>query len=152
MFGATGFGHGSRGGFGGDTFIGYNKEFDNNVVLGVQGSIGRLPGLSKYGPSGYDFGMADVKLGYDMGRFMPYVSFGVGQAGATGGYRGLPNNLDSVNNLFTRTPGSVTLTRETAGFDYAVTDNLHIGASISAVQAHGSGFGPPITPQPGALP
>ncbi len=85
MFGSTGLGHGSRGGFGGDTFIGYNKEFDNNLVLGVQGSIGRLPGLSKYGPNGYDFGMADVKLGYDMGRFMPYVSFGLGQAGATGG-------------------------------------------------------------------
>ncbi len=40
VFGVSGSGRGSRGGFGGDTFIGYNHEFDNRVVVGVQGSVG----------------------------------------------------------------------------------------------------------------
>ncbi len=82
VVGVSGHGRGSRGGFGGDAFLGYNKEFDNNVVLGVRGSAGYMPGLSNYGPRGYNFGMADMKLGYDMGRLMPYVTVGVGMANA----------------------------------------------------------------------
>jgi hypothetical protein len=151
VFGVSGSGRGARGGFGGDTFIGYNHEFDNRVVVGVQGSVGYLPSLYKYGPGGYNYGMANVSVGYDMGRFMPYVNFGVGTASATN-LRGLPGGFDSVNNIFTHSGGQqTTLTSVGAGFNYAVTDNLHVGVSVNAVQQHG-GFGPALVPQPGALP
>jgi outer membrane immunogenic protein len=150
VFGVSGMGRGSRGGFGGDVFLGYNKEFDNNIVLGVRGSVGTLPGLSNYGARGYGFGMADMKLGYDMGRLMPYVTVGVGMANAMNGIGNPTGGLNNVNNLFSRSGQSVTLTRVGAGFDYAVTNNLHIGVEASVVQAHGNGFGAP--PQPGAAP
>jgi outer membrane immunogenic protein len=150
VMGVSGMGRGSRGGFGGDFFLGYNKEFDNNIVLGVRGSVGALPGVSNYGPRGYNFGMADMKLGYDMGRFMPYVTVGVGMASASNGFANPTGGLNNVNNLFSHSGQSVTLTRVGAGFDYAVTNNLHIGMEASVIQAHGNGFGGP--PQPGAAP
>ena len=55
VVGVSGSGHGARGGFGSDTFIGYNHEFDNRVVVGVQGSVGRLPGWNYGGPVGYNY-------------------------------------------------------------------------------------------------
>ena len=150
VFGVSGSGRGARGGFGGETFIGYNHEFDNRVVVGVQGSVGYLPGLYKFGPGGYNYGMANVSVGYDMGRFMPYVNFGVGTASATN-LRGMPGGLNSINNVFTHSGQQTTLTSVGAGFNYAVTDNLHVGVEVSAVHQHG-GFGPALVPQPGALP
>jgi opacity protein-like surface antigen len=149
VFGVSGSGRGARGGFGGETFIGYSHEFDNRVVVGVQGSVGTLPGLYKYGPSGYNFGMANISVGYDMGRLMPYVNFGVGTASATN-LRGL-RGFDSVNNIFSHSGQQTTLTSVGAGFNYAVTDNLRVGVEVSAVHQHG-GFGPVLVPQPGALP
>ncbi len=146
-YGVSGSGHGSRGGFGGDAFLGYNKEFANNVVVGFQGSSGYMPGLSNYGPRGYNFAMANVHVGYDMGRFMPYVAFGVGKAGASS-FMG-SSGFNSLNNAFSRSSQSVTLTRVGAGFNYAVTDKLHIGVEVDAVQAHGNGFGAPL--QPGSV-
>ncbi len=151
VFGVSGSGRGARGGFGGDTFIGYNHEFDNRVVVGVQGSVGYLPGMWKYGPGGYNYGMANVSVGYDMGRFMPYVNFGVGTASATN-LRGLPGGLDSINNVFNHSGNQTTLTSVGAGFNYEVTNNLRVGFEVNAVQQHGNGFGPAIVPQPGALP
>jgi outer membrane immunogenic protein len=148
-FAISGSGHGARGGFGGGGFIGYNKELDNNVVVGIQASAGYLPGLYKYGPSGYNYGMANISVGYDMGRFMPYVTAGVGLANATNSNWGVPNGLDSVNNLFNRSSQSTTLTTVGVGFNYAVTDNLRVGVEVNAVQAHGGGYGGPVL-QPGS--
>ncbi len=154
-FGVSGFGHGSHGGFGGGGFLGYNKEFDNNVVVGVQASGGYLPGLWNRGPSGYNYGMANVSVGYDMGRFMPYVNFGVGLANASANnlnMRGIPGGFDSVNNLFSRSPQSTTLTSVGAGFNYAITDHLMVGVSVNAVQAHGGYGGPALQPGSAGIP
>ncbi len=148
-YGVSGMGHGTHGGFGGGGFLGYNKEFDNNIVVGVQGGVGYLPGLSNYGPRGYNYGMANVNVGYDMGRFMPYVTFGVGTANATNGLNRAPAGLDSLNNLFSRNSQSTTLTTVGAGFNYAITDHLMVGVSVNAVQAHGGGYGGPAL-QPGS--
>jgi hypothetical protein len=150
VFGVSGLGRGSRGGFGGDAFLGYSKEFDNNVVLGVRGSAGYMPGLSKYGPRGYSFGMADVHIGYDMGRLEPYLTLGVGRASAVTGPHNGVGGLDSVNDFFSNSKNSVTLTRVGAGFNYEVTNNLRIGVEASVVQAHGGGFNQTL--QPGAAP
>jgi hypothetical protein len=151
VFAGSGLGRHGRGGFGGDLHLGYLKEFDNNIVVGVGAAMGYTPSFSRYGPRGYNFGMADVKVGYDMGRFMPYVTVGLGTASAATNGRGW-QGLDSANDMFGSHGQSVTLTKVGAGFNYEVNEHLHIGAEFNAVQAHGGGFGPPLVPQPGALP
>lgn len=140
VFGVSGSGHGSHGGFGGGGFVGYNHEFANNVVVGVQGSAGYLPGLYKYGPSGYNYGLAQVNVGYDMGRLMPYVTLGVGLASPTNGLNGVPNGLDSLNNMFVHSGQSQTqtLTEVGAGFNYAVNEHLTVGMGVTAIQSHGN--------------
>ncbi|MBB4197690.1 hypothetical protein GGD83_001482 [Rhodoblastus sphagnicola] len=151
VFAGSGGGRHGRGGFGGDLHIGYLKELDNNVVVGVGAAMGYTPSFSSFGPKGYNFGMADLKVGYDMGRFMPYVTVGVGTLSATTNGRGW-QGLDSANNTFGLGGNSTTLTKVGAGFNYEVNEHLHIGAEINAVQVHGNGFGAPLVPQPGALP
>lgn len=158
VVGVSGSGRGSRGGFGGDAFIGYNREFDNRVVVGIQGSVGYMPGIYNYGYNyggarGANFGMVNMSVGYDMGRFMPYVTAGVGMARATN-FATPMGGFDSLNNMFSRSSSSqsTTITTVGAGFNYAVTNNLHVGFEVNTVQQRNSGFGPPILPQPGALP
>ncbi len=65
----------------------------------MQGSVGYLPSLYKYGPGGYNYGMANISVGYAMGRFMPYVNFGVGTASATN-LRGLPGGFNLSQQCF----------------------------------------------------
>ncbi|WP_294536368.1 outer membrane beta-barrel protein [uncultured Rhodoblastus sp.] len=147
-FAVSGMGRGTHGGFGGGGYLGYNREFDNNIVVGVSASAGYLPGLYSYGPRRYNYGMANVNVGYDMGRFMPYVTFGVGLANATNSLNRSPGGFDSLDNLFNRGAQSITLTTIGAGFNYAVTDHLAVGVQVNAVQQHGGGYGGPV-PQPG---
>jgi opacity protein-like surface antigen len=130
---------GAKGHVGGDGFVGYNHELDNNLVIGVQASAGYAPSLLARGPAnGYDFAMTTVNVGYDLGRFMPYVTAGVGLAKANSGPSGsLPNAGDSLNNLFIGSSGPKTLATVGAGVDYAVTDRLTVGVAISAVQSRG---------------
>lgn len=142
-------GHGTKGGFGADGFVGYYKEFDNRVVVGFQGSAGYAPGVYAYGPRGYDFGLAQVKVGYDMGRVMPYVTFGGGLAKPTGLMNGPGSGFDSVNDLFAAKGPTQTLTTVGAGVDYAVTDHLTVGVGVNMVRQTGNPYGPPLIPQPG---
>ena len=130
---------GAKGHVGGDGFVGYHHEFENNLVVGVQASAGYAPSLFACGPvNGYDFAMTNVSIGYDMGRFLPYVTAGVGLAKANNGPRGgLPNASDSLNNLFTGSSGPKVLTTIGAGVDYAVTDQLTVGVAVSTVQSRG---------------
>jgi len=151
VFGVSGSGKYSRGGFGGETYIGYSRELDNNFIIGVSGQAGYLPGLWKYGPSGYGFGMANITVGYDMGQFVPYVDFGIGRVSALNGFHGAPGGLNTVNAIFGPSSGSTTLTHVGAGFDYAVNNNIHIGVHVEAYKANGD-FGPPMPPQPGQSP
>jgi opacity protein-like surface antigen len=82
--------------------------------------------------------MTNVSIGYEMGRFLPYVTAGVGLAKANNGPRGgLPNASDSLNNLFTGSSGPKVLTTIGAGVNYAVTDQLTLGVAVSTVQSHG---------------
>ena len=147
-FAVSGIGRGTHGGFGGGGYIGYNKEFDNNIVVGFQASGGYLPGLYNYGPRGYNYGMANVNVGYDMGRFMPYVTFGVGRAGATNSLNRTSGGFDSLDTLFGGSQAT-TLTTVGAGFNYAITDQLAVGFQVNATQAHGGTYGGPIL-QPGS--
>jgi opacity protein-like surface antigen len=148
LFGAAGAGRGSRGGFGGDAFVGYNKEFDNRVIVGVQASAGYIPGLYQYGPRGYDFGLAQLQVGYDLGRLMPYVSVGAGLARPTSALNGAPTGFAALNDLSASGQPTTSIATVGVGVNYAVTDHLVVGVGINAVQQRG-GWGPPLIPQPG---
>ena len=117
-------------------------------MIGAQASAGYMPGLYQYGPRGYDFGLAQVKIGYDMGRIMPYVTFGAGLAKPTSSLNGAPIGFEAINDMFVGGQSTATITTVGAGVDYAVTDHLTVGVQVNAVQQRG-GFAPPLIPQPG---
>ena len=126
---------GGRGGIGGSGYIGYQRQFENNVFLAVQGNAGYMPSLFKRrlvnGPRGYDFASVSLKAGYDFGRIRPYVTAGFGVAAPTmfGGNSFAPvsNSLNSVFNA----PGRTTFTTVGAGVDYKVTENITLGVSVA---------------------
>jgi opacity protein-like surface antigen len=132
---------GAKAQFGGDVYAGYDHRFDNNVVLGVRLATGYSPLAFPAGPyRGLSFGEADVKVGYEMGRFTPYVIAGVGLArpnyGADIGDWG-----QTVNGLFSG-PGAVQAVGSAGvGFDYALTSNVTVGVEARVNNGGGSPFG-----------
>jgi outer membrane immunogenic protein len=131
---------GAKGQFGGDIYAGYDHTFDNNVVLGVRLATGYSPWLFPNGPyRGMSFGEADVKLGYEMGALTPYLIAGVGLARPNAGVD-LGDWSQSANSLFSG-PGAVQAVGTVgAGFDYAVTNNITVGAEVRV--NNGGPFGP----------
>ncbi len=133
VFGVSGTGKGSKGGFGGAAEVGYNHELDNNVVLGVNTSIGYAPSTWRGGRySGFDFATANVLVGYDMGRVMPYVTGGIAlEKPHTGPGAGYTGTSDAVNGLFSgasdlKAAGSIGV-----GAEYAITNNLRVFGEVS---------------------
>jgi opacity protein-like surface antigen len=129
---------GSKGLFGGDAFAGYDHQFANNVVLGVQASAGFAPGWSSASRfKGFDFAAADVKLGYPVGRLMPYVTAGLAlekaHLGPGGGFQG----SESLNALLRQGGELHAATRVGVGVDYAVTNNLTVGVAVHAFNGAG---------------
>jgi opacity protein-like surface antigen len=131
-----------KGGFGAAVHVGYDREFDNNLVLGVQASTGFAP-YRVIGTRlrGFDFATADVRVGYDMGRLMPYLIGGVAlqKPNFDGGVGGFYSGA-SINNLFSGSAGLEAAGRIGAGVEYAVTDRLHVGVEVSV--SRGPGFYP----------
>jgi opacity protein-like surface antigen len=137
------FAKGSKPGFGGAAFAGYNRELDNNLVIGIQGETGYAPYLFSRGPyRGFNFAETSVKVGYDMGRFMPYVTAGVAFAKPNAfGVPAYTGAADSMNSLFSSGGDLRAFGTVGAGFDYAVTNNLTFGMEVRANGGHG-----PIAP------
>lgn len=139
-------GNGSKGHVGGDGEIGYYHEFPNRLVVGVDAIGGFSPGLFAYGPvKGFDFAVTDVRVGYDMGRWLPYVETGVVLAKPTlGPQANYVSASQSTNDLFTG-PGNLRAApRIGAGVEYAVTPNLHLDVNVSGGSGNtlGAPFGP----------
>jgi outer membrane immunogenic protein len=129
---------GVRGAVGGDGFVGYSREFSNNLVVGVKAVAGYEPFFIQNNRfKGADFVGASAFVGYDMGRLMPYLTTSVDFARATPFERGFSGGTDAINNFLsggdTRTYGSIG-----AGFDYAVTNNLTVGMGVSVGGARGA--------------
>jgi opacity protein-like surface antigen len=140
----AGSGKGLKGVVGGSAYAGYNREFDNNLVIGIEGSTGFAGASFKHGPFlGYDYAATNVKLGYDMGRLMPFVTAGFAFAKPTtsSGYGGA---TDSINSLFSSNSGNIRGAGMVgAGFEYAITNNLSVGLAVSASVNRGA---PAIAP------
>jgi len=123
---------GQKGAFGGDVFAGYDKRFDNNLVLGVKFDTGFAPyAFGRY--RGFDYAMASVKVGYDFGRVTPYVYAGGGLARATAFSSELPDASATLNGLFGQGPARG-VTAFGAGVDYHVTNNVTIGVAAGVVR------------------
>ena len=87
---------------------------------------------------GFDFASTNVSVGYEMGRFKPFVTAGVALAKPDVIGRGFTTTGDAVNDLFDQTASVKAYGTFGAGFDYAVTDKLTVGVTVSA----GAGRGP----------
>jgi opacity protein-like surface antigen len=127
---------------GGDIEIGYNHEFENRFVVGLREISGFSPAVFGRGPAkGFDFSTTEVQLGYDMGRWMPYVTSGVTLAKpVTGPQANYISASQSSNDLFA-SPGSLrALPTVGAGVEYAVTPNLHIDVGVSTGNGLGTRF------------
>lgn len=129
---------GSKGLVGGGVYAGYDRQFANHIVLGVQGSTGFAPGWSSRSTfKGFDYAAAEVKVGYDMGRVLPFVTAGVALAkphfGPGVGYLG----TESFNTLINGSNDVQALTRVGAGVDIAVTNNLTVGVAVSMANGRG---------------
>lgn len=123
---------GSKGAFGGDVFAGYDHRFDNNLVLGVRFSTGFSPWIYPGGATrGFDFAETSVKVGYEMGALTPYVVTGVALARPTNYGSGFPDATDSINGLFSGPGALQAVGTAGVGFDYAVTNNLHVGVEAA---------------------
>lgn len=115
-----------NGGAGGP-FVGFNYQFDNRIVLGIEteASFGNIEGDTDCPNKAFScFGRVDwlgstrVRGGYAFDKFLPYLTFGVAYGQATIGQSPKGSNKESVN---ARThvgwsPG--------AGFEYAVTRSI----------------------------
>lgn len=126
-------GNGSKGHIGGDGQIGYYHEFNNRVVIGVDAIGGCSPGLWSAGPvKGFNFGGTDVRVGYEMGHWMPYVETGVVFAKPTFGAQSTFVSASQATDDLLNGPGHIrAVPRVGAGIDYAVTPNLHVDVNVS---------------------
>jgi opacity protein-like surface antigen len=142
IFFGTG-GKGSKGFVGGGAYVGYDRHFDNNLVLGIQASTGFAPFSLHNGPfKGYDYGEVSAKVGYEMGRVTPYLTTGIALARPNGNPgAGFLSAADSASNLFNNSSNLSASGVVGAGFDYALTNNTTVG--IAAVVGTGRGFVPP---------
>jgi len=130
----------AKGAVGGDVFAGYDHRFDNNVVLGVRFSTGYAPWMFPGATRGFDFAETSVKLGYEMGPLTPYVVTGAALARATNFGGGAANLNDSLNGVFAGPGALQAVGTAGVGFDYAVTNNLHVG--VEAAVTNGGPFAP----------
>lgn len=125
-------------GFFGGIYTGYNKQFTNNVVLGVDADLNLANVKSKnsvYASESYNLvfnekpfakikwnGAVRARLGYAYDRVLPYIASGV----SFGEYEfGL--NRTSGRVIFSEKP-TITGWNIGAGFEYAATDNLILRA------------------------
>lgn len=124
--------NGQLGGWLGGVYAGYDHQFSNNLVLGVDADFAwygvddfvqfKDPTLNWPAESGIKYklewgGSARVRAGYAMDRFMPYVAGGVAFAQAdVASYFGGKVTGRAKPNLVGWTLG--------AGVDYAMTDNV----------------------------
>jgi outer membrane immunogenic protein len=136
-------GKGVKGGVGGGLVGGYSKELPNNFVIGIDFATGYAPFAFRNGPyKGFDYAATTAKVGYDMGRLMPFVTAGfvVAKPNITsGGYLGVTESANDLFNSSSHLQGAATVG---AGFDYAVTDKLHMGLAVSV----GAGRGGLVAP------
>lgn len=137
LFAVTGS-KGVRGGFGGGAYAGYQHEFDNNWVVGVQGGVGYSPSVFNWAYRGFNYANVEARVGYDMGRLMPFVTVGGVLARPNGrtlaGYGGADGALNDLFNSNGDLRGFATVG---AGFAYQLTPNTTVELAVQTYRGNG---------------
>jgi hypothetical protein len=124
---------GVKGMAGGAGFVGYSHAFDNNLVIGVQAAAGYAPYAIQNGAfKGADFIGMSAQVGYEMGRLTPFLTTSFDLAHATQFSHGYTGGIDAINAFLNGGGDTAALGTIGAGFDYAVTNNLHVGIAVNA--------------------
>ncbi len=119
--------------FSNGTSLGYAGKIDDKVLLGIQSSSGNFPfALSGTPLNTVEYSATNVRLGYDMGKFTPYVASSIATAKpAFGPGAGFTSPFEINTNLQNPAFNQRTSASVGAGFNYSVTDNIHIGAGVN---------------------
>jgi hypothetical protein len=137
VFGISG-GKGVRGGFGGGAYAGYDHEFDNNWVVGVQGGIGYSPSVFNWSTRGFNYADVEARVGYDMGRLMPFLTVGGVVARPNGRtLGGVGDTTGAVNDLFGSTRDLQGFATVGAGFAYKLTPNTTVELAVQTYRGNG---------------
>lgn len=132
-------GRGLATGVGGSAFLGYDRAFGNEWVLGLEARTGYAPSLWKLSAArGYEFAEADLKAGYPLGRFTPFVTAGLGFARPNlraSGYSGATN---AATDLFNDPGTLVTVGRLGGGVNYRITNDVSVEVAVSAGRGRGA--------------
>ena len=137
VFGVAG-GKGVRGGFGGGGYAGYQHEFDNNWVVGLQGGVGYSPSVFNWSSRGFNYASVEARVGYDMGRLMPFVTVGGVMARPTGRtLAGFSGANDSLNGLFNSNGDLRGFATVGAGFAYQLTPNTTVELAVQTYRGNG---------------
>lgn len=121
-----------------ETVNGWNPGYDvrfGKYLFGMEQKTGFAAGGDMLGlASGLSFSRTNMKFGYDMGAFKPYVSasFAETKAPAFGA-----NVFAAPPDAATPYAFSASAASVGAGFDYAITDQLSFGMSVNASQVSG---------------
>ncbi len=142
LFGAPAFN--SAGVFANNTTTGFTGKLDRideKLLLGVQSSSGTMPfALSGTPLRGLDYNATTVKLGYDMGKFTPFVSTSIVSAKPAFGLgTGFASPFETNTNLQNPAFNARTGASVGAGFNYEVTNSFNIRAGVTI--GNNPGFG-----------
>ena len=130
---------GVRGGFGGGGYVGYDRELANNWVVGVQAGAGYSPSVFNWAYRGFNYADLQARVGYDMGRLMPFVTIGGVVARPNGrALTGVSDTNGALNDLFNTNGDLRGFGTIGAGFAYKVTPNTTVELSVQAY--HGNGL------------
>jgi hypothetical protein len=134
-------GKGVKGGVGGESFLGYDHEFDNGIVVGVRASTGYEPFLVST-PRGFNqftgtaFAGGEATIGYRMGQITPYLITGVALARPTSFGGAAFNAFDSLNTAFSG-PGAVQAVGTVGmGVTYQFSPNFSMGIEARMYKAN----------------
>jgi opacity protein-like surface antigen len=120
-------------------FSGFNPGYDFRIgqkfLVGVDTKTGfaATDGLFGFAP-GFDASRTSMKFGYDMGRFKPFVMSSFTDIRPSFGAVSF-SGIGAPPGVATPFAPSAKVSTVGAGFDYAVTDKLSFGVSVSASQA-----------------
>jgi outer membrane immunogenic protein len=112
-----------------------------DLLLGVSQTSGS-PALSSLAgaPAGFDFSSTSVKLGFDMGRLTPFVTTTLSSFKASA-LPGLSSGFNTTGDLMAGQAARTGVSAG-AGFNFAVSDSLHlsVGASVGTGRTTPSGW------------
>lgn len=136
---------GARGEFGGDTFLGYDHRFSNDVNLSLRFDTGYAPSFAPWASSkGFDVAALDAKAVFNASSpVRPFIITSAAIARGLTFANGDPlNPLGALNGAFSGPGAAQTLGALGSGVEVDITPSVHVefGAAVGNGVALPSGF------------